>query len=195
LELPSPCSQLYCRRTCRRRTTSSDHSSALLEFQHIFWHVFRSHFVAPHGPDHLYLGNLQSCYTGLYEAAHRALQQRPADWGWDAARTTRLCLRCVNCGLYGLPTFFFRRIEGIFGYTYCYRVSILISGFAFFITPLLSLVKARVVLWIGLVFMITLKIVTEFFGPTSALLLVRSFRPIINERLPIRRHQSQLSDT
>jgi hypothetical protein len=70
--------------------------------------------------------------------------------------------------------FFFRRIERIFGYTYGYRVSILISATTFFITPLLSLIRSGGVLWIGLVGMITLKIVTEFFGPTFALLLVHS---------------------
>ena len=85
-------------------------------------------------------------------------------------------------------TFFFRSVERIFGYTFCYRVSILISSVAFFITPLLSLIRSRVVLWIGLVCMMTLKIVTEFFGPTSALLLVLSSYFTVNARLPTLRH-------
>jgi hypothetical protein len=79
--------------------------------------------------------------------------------------------------------FFFRRIEGIFGYTCCYQVSFLISCITFFITPLMSLIRSRVVLWIGLICMMTLKIVTEFFGPTAALLLVQSSYLMFNTRL------------
>jgi hypothetical protein len=78
-------------------------------------------------------------------------------------------------------TLFFRCIERILGYTLCYRLSILISSFAFFIAPLLSLIRSRVLLWIGLVCMMTLKIVTEFFGPTSALLLVLSSYLTVND--------------
>lgn len=85
----------------------------------------------------------------------------------------------------------FKPIEGGFGYIWCYRSSFAISCVAFFLTPLIGLIKERVVLWIGLVSMLVLKIVTEFFGPTCALLLVSTiYLPLSNWRSPTLHHQN-----
>lgn len=66
----------------------------------------------------------------------------------------------------------FATIEVSFGYTFCYRASLLAIGASCILTPAAGLAENQVLFWIGIVGMLTLKFVSDFYGATSALLLV-----------------------
>lgn len=90
-----------------------------------------------------------------------------------------------------IQAFGFTKIESVFGCRCCYSASLLVVCAACWLTPLLGkLVAERIVLWAGVVGMLTLKIAADFMAISSSLLLVSPVYLVSDPRSHILHPQS-----
>lgn len=66
----------------------------------------------------------------------------------------------------------FTTIERVFGFTWCYRFSLIAFSIAFFFTPFVGLKGGRVDLWFQIVAVLIVKSLASVLGLTCAMLLV-----------------------
>jgi hypothetical protein len=69
----------------------------------------------------------------------------------------------------------FTTIERVFGFTWCYKVGLIVFSIAFFLTPFVGGHGGQVLLWIELVGVLIVKTLANVLGLTCAMLLVRLF--------------------